>query len=69
MAAERHIQYVKDATLEIPQIVFRKYKLEAIIYKGGVCGYKKCPAALCFYHRDPLQKDPSWAKNDMLVTR
>lgn len=41
----------------------RKNKLEAIEYKGGkcqVCGYKKCPAALAFHHRNPDEKDFNW---------
>ena len=35
-------------------------KLKAIEYKGGkciVCGYNKCPQALCFHHVNPTQKD------------
>ncbi len=35
-------------------------KLDAIAYKGGQCqecGYKKCPAALTFHHRNPEEKE------------
>ena len=38
----------------------RKYKLEAIEYKGGkcsICGYNKCPGALTFHHLDPSIKE------------
>ena len=34
-------------------------KLKSIEYKGGeciVCGYNKCPKALCFHHLDPSTK-------------
>jgi len=44
---------------------FRKYKLQAIEYKGGkcvCCGYDACPGSLGFHHRDPSQKDPQWRK-------
>lgn len=43
----------------------RKLKLECIKYKGGKCikcGYKKCPAALDFHHRNPKEKDFSLCK-------
>jgi hypothetical protein len=42
---------------------FRRYKKEAVEYKGGKCercGYDKCYAAFDFHHKDPLQKDPNW---------
>ena len=35
-------------------------KLLSIKYKGGkcvVCGYSKCPAAMDFHHKNPLEKD------------
>jgi hypothetical protein len=38
-------------------------KIKAIEYSGGeckLCGYKKCPAALEFHHRDPTLKEFSW---------
>jgi hypothetical protein len=38
----------------------QKFKKECIDYKGGCCircGYKKCPAALEFHHRDPTEKE------------
>jgi len=41
----------------------RKYKIQAIAYKGGkcsVCGYNECPAALDFHHPDPTQKEPNF---------
>lgn len=44
------------------QVNIRKHsnKVKAIEYKGGrceLCGYKKCPRALCFHHRNPSEKD------------
>ncbi len=42
----------------------RTLKMKAIAYKGGKCekcGYSKCPAALDFHHRDPLEKEFSMA--------
>lgn len=42
---------------------FRKYKLQAINYKGGkcvTCGYNKCPGSLHFHHVEPNKKDPNW---------
>lgn len=38
----------------------RRFKQEAIDYKGGgceICGYHRCPDALCFHHKDPSIKD------------
>lgn len=42
---------------------FRKYKAEAVDYKGGkceVCGYDKCLGSMDFHHKDPSLKDPKW---------
>lgn len=44
---------------------FRKYKAQAVDYKGGkceVCGYNKCLGSFDFHHKDPSQKDPNWRK-------
>lgn len=38
----------------------RKRKLQAIEYMGGKCskcGYNKCPSALCFHHKNQLDKE------------
>lgn len=43
----------------------RKNKLLSIEYKGGKCircGYKKCPAALAFHHRNPEEKNLDWKR-------
>lgn len=43
----------------------RKYKQQALDYKGGkckICGYNKCQGALEFHHRDPSQKDLELSK-------
>ena len=43
--------------------LFRRYKLQAVEYKGGkceICGYDKCPGAMDFHHKDPTKKDPRW---------
>lgn len=43
--------------------MYRKYKKQAIAYKGGECsrcGYDKYQAALDFHHRDTKEKDPNW---------
>lgn len=42
---------------------FRRYKQQAVAYKGGKCercGYSACLAAMDFHHRTPSQKDPRW---------
>jgi predicted transcriptional regulator len=42
---------------------FRRYKLEAVAYKGGKCekcGYGKCAGSLHFHHKDSSQKDIRW---------
>lgn len=44
---------------------FRRYKSEAVEYKGGKCeqcGYDKCLGSLDFHHVDPTEKDPNWKK-------
>lgn len=44
---------------------FRKYKAQAVAYKGGeceVCGYKKCLGSLDFHHKNPASKDLNWNK-------
>lgn len=44
---------------------FRKYKKQAVDYKGGKCsrcGYNKCIGSLQFHHRDPIKKDPKWTR-------
>lgn len=43
----------------------RKYKQQALDYKGGkcqTCGYNKYQGALEFHHRDPSQKDLEMSK-------
>ena len=43
----------------------RKFKLECIVYKGGVCvdcGNMPHPAAMAFHHLDPKQKDVEVSK-------
>lgn len=42
---------------------FRKYRIQAIEYKGGKCircDYDKCVWSLDFHHRDPEEKDLKW---------
>lgn len=42
---------------------FRRYKSEAVAYKGGkceICGYDKCLGSLDFHHKDSSEKDPKW---------
>jgi len=44
---------------------FRRYKQEAVAYKGGKCvncGYNKCLGSMDFHHLDCSQKDPDWEK-------
>lgn len=44
---------------------FRRYKQEAVDYKGGkceICGYKKCIGALEFHHVNPGEKDSDFHK-------
>lgn len=44
---------------------FRRYKKEAVDYKGGKCqkcGYNKCLGSMDFHHLDATQKDPNWHK-------
>lgn len=43
---------------------YRRYKEEAVAYKGGkccVCGYSKCMGSLEFHHTNPNEKDAEWA--------
>lgn len=45
--------------------IYRKYKQQAVDYKGGACikcGYSKCIASLDFHHRNPDEKDINWKK-------
>ena len=41
--------------------------LEYIESRSGAkcmkCGYDRCPQALEFHHRNPVEKDPKWSKN------
>ena len=44
---------------------FRRYKRQAIDYKGGKCvrcGYDKCIGSLVFHHRNSDEKDPNWRR-------
>jgi len=44
---------------------WREVKQKALDYKGGKCiscGYDRCPDALCFHHRDRIDKEASWNK-------
>ena len=44
---------------------FRRYKKEAVDYKGGkcsICGYDKCLGSLDFHHINRSEKDINWSK-------
>jgi 5-methylcytosine-specific restriction endonuclease McrA len=57
-------QYNKDGVKEKKFAQNKQWllrnKLKAIEYKGGkceMCGYDKCPSALEFHHKNPLEKE------------
>ena len=52
--------YCKECSAKKRKSLRQKFKEECITYKGGkciLCGYNKCPAALEFHHRNPLEKE------------
>ena len=62
--------YCKPCAAKKKKYPKQRFKEECIDYKGGCCircGYKKCPAALEFHHRDPSQKDFQISRMDSVT--
>jgi len=57
-----HKRCWKSRTYQLKLKVLYEYMLKHTGGKCSRCGYDEYLGALCFHHKDPLQKDRTWRK-------